>query len=60
MVMMTYNPPYYPGLMERAGLRKAKDLYAYLSNANTIDVKKIDRVADKVLKTRACAFGPST
>ena len=50
MVMMTYNPPYYPGLMEQAGLTKAKDLYAYLSNANTIDMEKIERVADKVLK----------
>ena len=26
MIMMTYNPPYYAALMERAGLRKAKDL----------------------------------
>ena len=45
MVMMTYNPRYYPTLMEQAGLRKAKDLLAYLSNANTIDLKKIERVA---------------
>jgi hypothetical protein len=51
MVMMTYNPRYYPGLMDAVGLHKAKDLYAYLSNANTIEMKKIDRVADKVLKT---------
>ena len=47
MVMMTYNPRYYPALMEQAGLRKAKDLLAYLSNANTIDMDKIERVADK-------------
>ena len=46
MVMMTYNPRYYPELLDRVGLTKAKDLYAYLSNANTIDMKKIDRVAD--------------
>jgi GNAT superfamily N-acetyltransferase len=49
MVMMTYNPRYYPVLMEKAGGIKAKDLLAYLSNANTISMKKIDRVADKVL-----------
>jgi len=36
MVMMTYNPRYYPRLLEQAGLTKAKDLLAYLSNANTI------------------------
>lgn len=29
-VMMPYNPPYYPALIEGCGLRKAKDLYAYL------------------------------
>jgi GNAT superfamily N-acetyltransferase len=49
MVMMMYNPRYYPGLMEKAGATKVKDLFAYLSNANTISMKKIDRVADKVL-----------
>ncbi len=58
MVMMTYNPPYYATLMEQAGLHKAKDLYAYLSNANTIEMKKIDRVADKVLKTTGVRVRP--
>jgi hypothetical protein len=58
MVMMTYNPRYYPELMDRVGLTKAKDLYAYLSNANTIDMKKIDRVADKVLKTNGVRVRP--
>jgi GNAT superfamily N-acetyltransferase len=51
MVMMTYNPRYYPELMEKAGLRKAKDLYAYVSHAQTIEMKKIDRLAARVLKT---------
>ena len=51
MVMMTYNPPYYAELMDKVGLTKAKDLYAYLGNANTIDLKKIGRIADKVLAT---------
>ncbi len=27
--MMTYNPPYYPRLLEACGLVKAQDLYAY-------------------------------
>ncbi len=27
--MMTYNPPYYPELVERYGFHKAQDLYAY-------------------------------
>ncbi|MBW4521347.1 MAG: hypothetical protein KME16_16815 [Scytolyngbya sp. HA4215-MV1] len=29
MVMMPYNPPYYPEFMDRAGWHKAKDAYAY-------------------------------
>ncbi len=29
MVMMTYNPPYYSNLLEKWGLSKAKDLFAY-------------------------------
>jgi hypothetical protein len=31
MIMMTYTPPYYLAYMERCGLVKAKDLYAYIS-----------------------------
>lgn len=30
-LMMPHNPPYYGELIERAGLRKAKDLYAHLT-----------------------------
>jgi GNAT superfamily N-acetyltransferase len=29
VVMMPHNPPWYPGLVEGAGLRKAKDLLAF-------------------------------
>ena len=29
VVMMPYNPPYYPRLFEQSGLAKCKDLYAY-------------------------------
>jgi len=29
MVMMPYNPPYYPELLEKEGWQKAKDAYAY-------------------------------
>lgn len=30
LVMMTYNPSYYPRLIENAGFEKAKDLLAYI------------------------------
>ena len=49
MVMMTYNPPYYPELMDKVGLVKAQDLLAYVSHAQKIDMRKIGKVADKAL-----------
>ena len=58
MVMMPYNPPYYPALLEKAGLQKVKDLYAYISHADRIDMKKIGRVADKVLATNGVKVRP--
>jgi hypothetical protein len=58
MVMMTYNHQYYPALMDQAGLVKAKDLYAYLSNANTISTQKIQRVADKALSNSSVTVRP--
>jgi GNAT superfamily N-acetyltransferase len=58
MVMMPYNPPHYATLLEQAGLRKVKDLFAYLSNANTISMAKIDRVADKVLSQTGVRIRP--
>jgi GNAT superfamily N-acetyltransferase len=58
MVMMTYNPRYYPELMEKAGLQKAKDLLAYLSHAQKVELKKIGRVADRVLATSGVRVRP--
>jgi GNAT superfamily N-acetyltransferase len=48
MVMMTYNPPYYAALMDRVGLRKAKDLLAYISNSSEVQLEKIERAARRV------------
>jgi GNAT superfamily N-acetyltransferase len=50
MVMMTYNPRYYPELLEQAGLQKAKDLYSFVNSADGVDLAKIGRVADRALK----------
>jgi len=58
MVMMTYNPRYYPTLMEKVGLKKAKDLFAYISHADRIDMKKIGRVAHRVLATNGVKVRP--
>jgi GNAT superfamily N-acetyltransferase len=58
MVMMTYNPPYYPALMDQAGLRKAKDLFAYSHDARNIDSPKINRIADRVVRTNGVTIRP--
>ena len=58
MVMMTYNPRFYPKLLEGAGLRKAKDLLAYTSHAQKIEMSKIDRVADRALKNNGVTVRP--
>ena len=54
MVMMTYNPRYYPGLIEGNGYGKAMDLFAWIfdnmkeSLANAPE--KVERVARKVMQ----------
>ena len=58
MVMMTYNPRYYPALMEGAGLRKAKDLNAFVSTTATVDEEKIGRVADRKLARSGVTVRP--
>jgi len=47
MVMMPYNPRYYPQLMDQAGLRKAKDLLAYVTTPETVEARKIERIAHR-------------
>lgn len=50
VVMMPYNPPYYQLLIEKAGLQKIKDLYAYYLNHDIFDKEKIERVINLVQK----------
>lgn len=50
MVMMPYNPPYYPELIERDGWHKAKDAYAYnfpLDKPLPTEFEKAYRIACK-------------
>lgn len=51
-IMMTYNPPSYPKLLEAVGLRKAKDLLAYYAGMTTVDEKRIMRVAGRAEELR--------
>jgi GNAT superfamily N-acetyltransferase len=58
MVMMTYNPRYYPRLLEQAGLQKVKDLYSFVNTADGVDLDKIGRVADRALKRHGVTIRP--
>lgn len=57
-VMMPHNPSYYSGLMEQAGLRKAKDLWAYVSKVAAVGSEKVERVAGKALETKGVRIRP--
>jgi hypothetical protein len=49
-LMMPYNPPYYPPLVEGFGLKKAMDLYAYWLDAAAFEYNRLDRITRRVLK----------
>lgn len=51
VVLMTYNPQYYITLCEQYGLKKEKDLYAYLLNQDTVYTEKFIR-ANEIVKKR--------
>ena len=49
-LMMPYNPEYYPDLVEREGMKKAMDLYAYLLEQETFDLDRLNRIAERLQK----------
>jgi GNAT superfamily N-acetyltransferase len=57
-VMMTYNHPYYPALMDGAGWRRAKDLLAYISSTAGVASEKVNRVAGRALKANGVKVRP--
>jgi GNAT superfamily N-acetyltransferase len=62
MVMMTYNPRYYPALIEGYGYTKAMDLYAWISRdiRQTLDnaPAKLFRVTEKVMEKEGIRLRP--
>ena len=48
-LMMPYNPPYYPSLLEGFGLKKAKDLYAYLLEKSTFSLDRLARITGRLV-----------
>jgi hypothetical protein len=61
MVMMTYNPRYYPRLIEGHGFHKAMDLYAWISDIKEDLEKappKLARVAQKAVQEQGIRVRP--
>jgi len=48
--MMSYNPKYYLDFMERYGMAKAKDLYAYYIDKNNRPPERFKRIAELIRK----------
>ncbi len=49
-LMMPYNPPYYPALIEGWGLKKGMDLYAYWLQQDLFNYDRLDRITQRILK----------
>jgi GNAT superfamily N-acetyltransferase len=54
--LMSYNPPYYQTLIEKAGYKKVKDLYAYLFSQESVMDPKLVRVSEMVKKREGLTF----
>lgn len=50
VVMMPYNPPYYLDLMEKCGLSKIKDLYAFYMTRDHKTEEKVKTIVEKIRK----------
>lgn len=49
MIMMSYTPEYYPDYMERCGLTKSKDLYAYTASIRDVTAGgRLEKLASSV------------
>jgi GNAT superfamily N-acetyltransferase len=44
VILTTYNPRYYPALLERAGYAKARDMYAYILKHENYQSDKMKRL----------------
>lgn len=60
VVMMPYNPAYYPRRVESFGMEKAMDLYSYLYDAENPHTKRILRLADAVSARHSYSLRPIT
>ena len=55
-IMMPYNKPYLPPLLEKFGFKKAMDLYAYRINQSMPIPERITEITDKLLERAGAAI----
>jgi GNAT superfamily N-acetyltransferase len=57
VMLSTYNPPYYSALVERYGMRKARDLYSYLimDPDGEINMSFMQEMAEKAAENNVTA-----
>lgn len=58
VVLMTYNPKYYEDLILTYGLKKEKDLYAYILDQKTVYTEKFNRANEIVKQRNSLTFRP--
>jgi hypothetical protein len=58
-LMMAYNPPYYPGLVESCGYSKEKDLLAFLINDDYHLPEWMDRLSERISQKKGIRIRPS-
>jgi len=58
-LMMAYNPPYYPRLVESCGFTKEKDLLAFLIDGDYRLPEWMDRLAERIARKRGVYIRPS-
>ena len=58
-LMMPYNPPYYPGLVESCGFVKEKDLLAFLIEGDYRLPEWMDSLAERISKKKGIHIRPS-
>jgi hypothetical protein len=55
-LMMTYNPPYYPRLVESCGFTKEKDLRAFLIEGDYRLPEWMDRLAERIARKKGISI----
>jgi GNAT superfamily N-acetyltransferase len=58
VIMMTYNPDYYDGLLKGAGLEKVKDVYSYYVHKDRVFSEKFVRVMEKLKQRETLTVRP--